>query len=50
MRCMLTHAALHFRNGHLSTDTPEVDAFYLRCGFIRTDIPHAAHVMQLGDS
>ncbi|KPY05311.1 MULTISPECIES: GNAT family N-acetyltransferase [Pseudomonas] len=50
VKALLTHAALRFRSVHLSTDTPEGDSFYLHCGFIRTDIPHATHVMQLGNS
>lgn len=48
VKALLTHAALRFRSVHLSTDTPEGDSFYLHCGFIRTDITHATHVMQLG--
>ncbi|WP_408596533.1 GNAT family N-acetyltransferase [Pseudomonas sp. PLMAX] len=50
VKALLTHAALRFRSVHLSTDTPEGDAFYLHCGFIRTDIPHTTHAMQLGNS
>lgn len=50
VKALLTHAALRFRSVQLSTDTPECDSFYLHCGFVRTDIPHATHVMQLGNS
>lgn len=45
---LVTHAALHFKSVCLFTDTADGDAFYVKCGFIRTDREHATHVMGLG--
>jgi N-acetylglutamate synthase-like GNAT family acetyltransferase len=44
---LLAHAALHFESVRLFTDTSEGSAFYLRCGFTRTDDAHATHIVQI---
>ncbi|WP_460046917.1 GNAT family N-acetyltransferase [Pseudomonas sp. S2_H01] len=44
---LLAHAALHFESVRLYTDTSEGSAFYLRCGFTRTDDAHATHIVQI---
>ncbi|VEF11395.1 prophage PSPPH06, GNAT family acetyltransferase [Pseudomonas fluorescens] len=44
---LVAHAALHFQKVRLSTDTSKGDAFYLRCGFMRTKDAHATHIMEL---
>jgi GNAT superfamily N-acetyltransferase len=44
---LLAHAALHFESVRLYTDTLEGSAFYLRCGFTRTDDAHATHIVQI---
>lgn len=43
VKTVVAYAALRFQNLCLSTDTAAGDAFYLKCGFMRTD--HATHVM-----
>ena len=44
---LLAHAALHFESVRLYTDTAEGSAFYLRCGFTRTEDAHATHIVQI---
>ncbi|WP_342655271.1 GNAT family N-acetyltransferase [Pseudomonas sp. F3-2] len=46
---LLAHAALHFESVRLYTDTSEGSAFYLRCGFTRTDDAHATHIVQINN-
>ncbi|MGE6387591.1 GNAT family N-acetyltransferase [Pseudomonas sp. NPDC078416] len=46
---LVAHAALCFQNVCLFTDTAAGDAFYLKCGFMRTDHEHATHVMCLSN-
>lgn len=46
---LVAHAALHFQRVRLFTDTAAGDAFYLKCGFMRTDHEHATHVMCLSN-
>ncbi|CAI8713889.1 GNAT family N-acetyltransferase [Pseudomonas sp. IT-P176] len=50
VKALLAHAALRFQSVRLSTDTPSGDAFYLHCGFVRTEDIHATHIMLLGDT
>lgn len=50
VKALLAHAALRFQNVCLFTDTAAGDAFYLKCGFMRTDHEHATHAMCLSDS
>lgn len=47
VKALVAHAALHFQKVRLSTDTSGGDAFYLRCGFMRTENVHATHIMEL---
>lgn len=47
VNALLAHAALHFESVRLYTDTSEGSAFYLRCGFTRTDDAHATHIVQI---
>lgn len=47
VKALVEHAALRFEILRLSTDTSEGNAFYLHCGFRRSDDVHAAHVMLL---
>ncbi|MBD8270698.1 MULTISPECIES: GNAT family N-acetyltransferase [Pseudomonas] len=47
VKALVAHAALHFQKVRLSTDTFAGDAFYLRCGFMRTEDVHATHLMEL---
>ncbi|TFF02542.1 GNAT family N-acetyltransferase [Pseudomonas sp. BCA14] len=47
VKALVAHAALHFQKVRLSTDTSGGDAFYLRCGFMRTEDAHATHIMEL---
>lgn len=44
---LLAHAALHFENVRLYTDTAEGSTFYLRCGFTLIKDVHATHIVQL---
>lgn len=44
---LLEHAAAHFQEARLTTDTPQAAQFYLRCGFHRIDNDHATHVTSL---
>lgn len=50
IKALVAHATLRFRSVRLFTDTPEGDAFYLHCGFMRTKDAHATHIMLLGDT
>ena len=50
VKVLVAHATLRFQSVRLSTDTPEGDAFYLHCGFMRTEDAHATHIMLLGDT
>nr|WP_282372083.1 hypothetical protein [Pseudomonas sp. PS02290] len=50
VNALVAHAALRFQNLCLFTDTAAGDAFYLKCGFMRTDYDHATHVMCLSNS
>ncbi|MDY0918890.1 GNAT superfamily N-acetyltransferase [Pseudomonas viridiflava] len=45
---LVERAAGHFRIVRLSTDTTDGDAFYLQCGFRRTNEEGATHIMELG--
>ncbi|RLU04763.1 GNAT family N-acetyltransferase [Pseudomonas prosekii] len=45
---LVERASQQFNVLRLSTDTPEGDAFYLRCGFQRSNEDRATHVMHLG--
>lgn len=47
VKALVAHAAIHFQKVHLSTDTSAGNAFYLRCGFIRTEDVHATYLMEL---
>ncbi|MFJ7315439.1 GNAT family N-acetyltransferase [Pseudomonas sp. NPDC098747] len=47
VKALVAHAALRFQSVRLSTDTIEGDAFYLHCGFMRTEDAHATHTMLL---
>ncbi|CAI8773406.1 GNAT family N-acetyltransferase [Pseudomonas sp. IT-P294] len=47
---LVEFASYRFRIVRLSTDTPEGDAFYRRCGFNRSDDEHATHTLFLGDA
>ncbi|MEE4859230.1 GNAT family N-acetyltransferase [Pseudomonas viridiflava] len=47
VKALVAHAALHFQKVHLSTGTSAGDAFYLCCGFMRTEDAHATHIMEL---
>ncbi len=49
IEALVAHAARHFRIVRLSTDTVAGDAFYLRCGFTRSDDEHATHTMVLSE-
>lgn len=44
---LLKHAAQHFQQAHLTTDTPEAAAFYLRCGFHSVVDNSATHAIVL---
>jgi RimJ/RimL family protein N-acetyltransferase len=44
---LVEHAAQHFRVVHLSTDTPQGAAFYLRCGFQPASGAHVTHTKTL---
>lgn len=44
---LLKHAAVHFQEARLSTDTPYAAQFYLRCGFQLIDDDHATHAKSL---
>ena len=44
---LLEHAAAHFQQVHLTTDTPEAAAFYLRCGFHQITNGTATHAKSL---
>ena len=50
IKALVAHATLRFRSVRLFTDTPEGDAFYLHCGFMRTEVAHVTHIMLLGDT
>lgn len=50
VKSLVAHAALRFQKVRLSTDSSEGDAFYLHCGFMRTEDVHATHIMVLGDN
>jgi predicted GNAT family N-acyltransferase len=50
VKALVAHAALRFQSVCLFTDTAPGDAFYLKCGFMRTDDEHATHVMCLSNS
>lgn len=47
INALLAHASLHFESVHLYTDTFGGSAFYLRCGFARTEDAQATHIVQL---
>ena len=49
VKALVAHAALRFQSVCLFTDTAVGDAFYLKCGFMRTDHKHATHVMCLSN-
>ena len=51
VKALIAHAALRFQSVGLFTDTAEGDAFYLKCGFTRTDHEniHATHAMCLSN-
>ncbi|MEX6665261.1 GNAT family N-acetyltransferase [Pseudomonas sp. W2-17] len=49
VKALVAHAALRFQSVCLFTDTAAGDAFYLKCGFMRTDDEHATHVMCLSN-
>ena len=49
VKALIAHAALRFQSACLFTDTAVGDAFYLKCGFMRTDHEHATHVMCLSN-
>lgn len=49
VNALLAHAVLHFESVRLYTDTSEGSAFYLRCGFTRTDDAHATHTVQINN-
>lgn len=44
---LLKHAAMHFQEARLSTDTPQASQFYLRCGFQRINDETATHAKSL---
>ncbi len=44
---LLKHAAMHFHEARLSTDTPQASQFYLRCGFQRINDETATHAKSL---
>ncbi|WLG53044.1 GNAT family N-acetyltransferase [Pseudomonas sp. FP1742] len=50
VNALVEYAAHRFRIVRLSTDTPEGDAFYLHCGFNRSNDDHATHTMLLGNA
>jgi GNAT superfamily N-acetyltransferase len=50
VEALVKHAALHFWNVRLSTDTIGGDAFYVRCGFMRVDEVNATHILELVDA
>lgn len=50
VKALVAHASLHFQSARLSTDTSEANAFYLHCGFMRTEDVHATHIMLLGNA
>jgi GNAT superfamily N-acetyltransferase len=50
VEALVKHAALHFWNVRLSTDTTGGDAFYVRCGFMRVDEVNATHILELVDA
>lgn len=50
VEALVKHAALHFRNVRLYTDTTGGDAFYVRCGFMRIDEVNATHILDLVDA
>ena len=49
VKALVAHAAQRFQSVCLFTDTAVGDAFYLKCGFMRTDHEHATHVMCLSN-
>ncbi|MGA3682474.1 GNAT family N-acetyltransferase [Pseudomonas graminis] len=49
VKALVAHAAQRFQIVCLFTDTAVGDAFYLKCGFMRTDDEHATHVMCLSN-
>lgn len=50
VKALVAHAALRFQSVCLFTDTAAGNAFYLKCGFMRTDHDHATHVMCLSNT
>lgn len=44
---LLEHASAHFQQVHLTTDTPQAAAFYLRCGFHSVVNDTATHAIAL---
>ncbi|WP_458375214.1 GNAT family N-acetyltransferase [Pseudomonas pergaminensis] len=50
VKALVAQATLHFQTVRLSTDTSGGDAFYLRCGFTRTEDVHATHIMALANA
>jgi N-acetylglutamate synthase-like GNAT family acetyltransferase len=50
VKALVAHAALRFQSVCLFTDTAVGDAFYLKCGFMRTGYDHATHAMCLSNS
>lgn len=44
---LIEHAAIHFQEARLSTDTPEATQFYLRCGFHPVSDDTATHAKSL---
>lgn len=49
VKALVAQAALRLQSVCLFTDTAVGDAFYLKCGFMRTDHEHATHVMCLSN-
>jgi GNAT superfamily N-acetyltransferase len=47
---LVSHAALRFQDVCLFTDTADGDAFYMKCGFTRTERDHSTQVMRLSYS
>lgn len=50
VKALVAHATLRFQSVCLFTDTADGDAFYLRCGFMRSDQDRATHVMCLSNN
>lgn len=50
VKALVAQATLHFQTVRLSTDTSGGDAFYLRCGFTRTEDVHATHIIELANA